>query len=70
LHDTPSIYVVLSLELYLNIYTAPGFFSALVAGINLLLFLFAFKDIRIAVPTRRSVSGKYAVTCECKDVWH
>ncbi|CAF3327467.1 unnamed protein product [Rotaria sp. Silwood1] len=43
--------------LYLNIYTAPAFFSVLTGGINLVLFLITFKDVRIVSSTGRSVSG-------------
>jgi len=43
--------------LYFNIYTAPAFFSAITGAINLLLFLFAFKDVRVVSSTRRSING-------------
>ncbi|CAF1210482.1 unnamed protein product [Adineta steineri] len=39
--------------LYLNIYTAPAFFSALTAAVNLVLFLVAFGDTRVATSTRK-----------------
>jgi hypothetical protein len=41
----------------MNIYTAPAFFSALTAAINLLLFVFAFKDVRVVSPARISTNG-------------
>ncbi|CAF0779339.1 unnamed protein product [Adineta ricciae] len=43
--------------LYFNIYTAPAFFSMLTGGINLVLFLVAFDDARIVVPSRKSISN-------------
>ncbi|UJR26170.1 hypothetical protein I4U23_007514 [Adineta vaga] len=43
--------------LYLNIYTAPAFFSALTAGVNLVLFLVSFHDVRTVSPSRKSISN-------------
>ncbi|CAF1544679.1 unnamed protein product [Rotaria magnacalcarata] len=43
--------------LYLNIYTAPAFFSALTGGVNLALFLVTFKDVRIVSSSRKSLKG-------------
>lgn len=44
------------LKFHLNIYTAPAYFSAITALINLLLFLFAFKDVRVVSVQRKSIS--------------
>ncbi|CAF0755542.1 unnamed protein product [Rotaria sordida] len=44
--------------LYLNIYTAPAFFSALTGAVNLILFLITFKDVRIVLSARRTLSGR------------
>jgi hypothetical protein len=52
------LYFLLFSKLYLNIYTAPAFFSALTAAINLVLFLVAFKDVRVVTLSRRSINGK------------
>lgn len=48
----------LSSKLQLNIYTAPAFFSALTAVINVVLFVTPFKDVRVVSVSRRSISGR------------
>jgi hypothetical protein len=47
----------LSSKLYLNIYTAPAFVSAITGGINLVLFLVAFKDVRVVSTAKRNSHG-------------
>lgn len=42
--------------LQVNIYTAPAFFSAVTAAVNVYLFLVPFKDVRVVTSSRRSVS--------------
>lgn len=59
--DSFQNFMFVYLQFPLNAYTAPGYFAAITAAINVLSFIFFFKDVRVVAVQRKSVQSSISV---------